>query len=142
MNHYRKDAFNPDEALKELRQPARRMPLRRWVAVAASLLCIVVFAAVLTWQAIKPSTPVINNVPVPSDKQEVVAQPAATFHFDDTPLPEVLDQIGRWYGVELRADNTEKHLTGDFSADSLGTIIGMIEEVLDVEIVSDPKKQE
>ena len=64
-----------------------------------------------------------------------MVQPAISFHFDDTPLPEVLDHLGKWYGVKLKATDTDKHLTGDFAADSLDTIINMIEEVLDVEIM-------
>ena len=133
LRHYRKGMFDPDKALKKIRT-TRRTPMRSWVAAAASLLCLVVFAAVLTWQAVKPDAPAKREIPSARDKQEVVVQPTASFHFDNTPLPEVLSQLSSWYGVTLKADNTEKHLTGDFSADSLDAIIGMIEEVLDVEI--------
>ncbi len=69
-----------------------------------------------------------------SDRQKVTEHPTASFHFDDTPLPDVLAELSKWYGEELKADNSEKHLTGDFAADSLDAIINMIEEVLDVEI--------
>ncbi|MCR5159881.1 MAG: DUF4974 domain-containing protein [Prevotella sp.] len=134
LRHYRENAFNADKALRKLAKPALHRPLRRWVAAAASLLCLVAFAAVLTWQVVKPSPPAKSEKPVATDRQEIVEQPTASFHFDDTPLPEVLHQLGNWYGVELKATGTEKHLTGDFAADSLDAIIGMIEEVLDVEI--------
>ena len=133
LHHYRKGMFDPDKALKKVK-PAIHKPLRKWVVAAASLLCLVVFAAVMTWQAVNSDIPAKREAPSPSDKQEVAMQPTASFHFDDTPLPDVLSQLSSWYGVQLKADNTEKHLTGDFPADSLDAIIGMIEEVLDVEI--------
>ena len=51
LRHYAEGRFDPEAALKKLRpRPIRR----RWVAAAASLLCIVAFASVLTWQLSKP----------------------------------------------------------------------------------------
>lgn len=133
-HHYRKGLFSPEKALKKMKQPAQRIPLRRWLSVAASVLCLMVFALMLTWQAFNPTAPANSETPAATDEQ-VVVQPAISFHFDDTPLPEVLDHLGKWYGVKLKATDTEKHLTGDFAADSLDNIIDMIEEVLDVEIM-------
>lgn len=141
-HHYRKGLFSPDNAMKKIKTPARHIPMRRWLSVAASLLCLVVFAAVITWQALKPETPATSTSPAATDGQ-VVVQPAAGFHFDDVPLTEVLDQLGDYYGVKLKATDSDKHLTGDFAADSLDTIINMIEEVLDVEIMRcDEEKKE
>ena len=133
-HHYRKGLFSPEKALKKMRQPAQRIPLRRWLSVAASVLCLMVFALMLTWQAFNPTAPANSETPAATDEQAVVL-PAVGFHFDDVPLTEVLDQLGDYYGVKLKATDTEKHLTGDFAADSLDTIINMIEEVLDVEIM-------
>jgi ferric-dicitrate binding protein FerR (iron transport regulator) len=145
LQHYKKGLFNPSEAMKKMNRPARQIPLHRWVAVAASLLCLVALAAVVTWQVVKPDTSAKHDTPTVVNKPEVVSQPTAHFHFDDTPLPEVLRQLEEWYDVELTAENAspalkheedvnEKHLTGDFSGDSLDAVIEMIEEVLDVEI--------
>ena len=39
-HHYRKGLFSPDNALKKLKKPAQRIPLRRWLSVAASVLCL------------------------------------------------------------------------------------------------------
>ena len=133
-HHYRKGLFSPEKAMKQLKQPARRIPMLRWVAVAASMLCLAVFAVIVTWQAANPTVPAKSPSPAATD-QHTLAQPTVSFHFDDAPLPDVLDHLGRYYGVKLKATNTEKHLTGDFAADSLDTIIDMIEEVLDVEIM-------
>ena len=134
LHHYRKGVFNPDEALKKVVRPTRRIPMRRWVAAVASLLCLVAFAAVLTWQLNKTDAPAQGEMFSTLDRQKVTEHPTASFHFDDTPLPDVLAELSKWYGEELKADNSEKHLTGDFAADSLDAIINMIEEVLDVEI--------
>ena len=57
-----------------------------------------------------------------------------TFHFDNTPLREVLDELSNYYGVTLTADQEDKRLTGDFEADSLDMTIRLIEEVLDITI--------
>lgn len=133
-HHYRKGLFSPEKAMKQLKQPARRIPMLRWVAVAASMLCLAVFAVIVTWQAANPTVPAKSPSPAATD-QHTLAQPTVSFHFDDAPLPEVLDHLGKWYGVKLKATDTEKHLTGDFAADSLDNIINMIEDVLDVEIM-------
>ena len=50
LRNYREGAFDPESALKKMKnsRSTRRSPtLRRWVAMAASLLCLVAFAAVL-----------------------------------------------------------------------------------------------
>lgn len=139
-HHYRKGLFSPEKAMKQLKQPARRIPMLRWVAVAASMLCLAVFAVIVTWQAANPTVPAKSPSPAATD-QHTLAQPTVSFHFDDAPLPDVLDHLGRYYGVKLKATDTEKHLTGDFAADSLDTIINMIEEVLDVEIMRCEEKK-
>lgn len=73
--------------------------------------------------------------------QNMTAWATREFHFADTPLPEVLRELSDYYGVRLVLDDNGtnqssklKRLTADFHADSLQTIVGMIEETLDVEI--------
>lgn len=56
------------------------------------------------------------------------------FHFDDTPLPEVLATLGRYYHVRLTASDTDKHLTADFDADDLDNIISLVSQTLNVSI--------
>ena len=130
LRHYTEGRFDPEAALKKLRpRPIRR----RWVAAAASLLCIVAFASVLTWQLSKPKQP----LPTPATESVVSTHEepdVAHFSFNDTPLPDVLSQLGRYYGVTLETNDSTRHLTGEFSGEQLDDIIGMIEEVLSVKI--------
>ena len=96
-------------------------------------LCIVAFASVLTWQLSKPKQP----LPTPATESVVSTHEepdVAHFSFNDTPLPDVLSQLGRYYGVTLEANDSTRHLTGEFSGEQLDDIIGMIEEVLSVKI--------
>lgn len=67
--------------------------------------------------------------------QNLTAWATHKFHFDNTPLPEVLHDLSDYYHVRLTCKSSEgKHLTADFQADSLQSIIEMIEETLNVKI--------
>lgn len=58
------------------------------------------------------------------------------FHFNDTPLSEVLRDLSAYYHVRLTCDDgSDKRLTGDFHTDSLDTILSIINETLEVKIV-------
>lgn len=70
----------------------------------------------------------------PSDNS-LTAWATHEFHFDNTPLPTVLDDLSTYYNIRLSCPGGEsKRLTADFHTDSLSTIIGMIEETLNVNI--------
>ena len=56
------------------------------------------------------------------------------FHFDNTPLTYVLEDLSTYYQVELSCHNKSKSLSGDFQTDSLDNIIKIIEETLNVNI--------
>lgn len=56
------------------------------------------------------------------------------FHFDDTPLQEVLATLSRYYHVRLTASDTGKRLTADFDADDLDNIISLVSQTLNVSI--------
>lgn len=147
LRHYRKDTLDTNKALRTVKErsgsqqtPTSRRPiLRRWVGIAASLLCLAAFATALTifvWDR-----PKVNDTARPASSAEVNMQPSSatvsvpkTFHFDNTPLREVLDELSNYYGVTLTADQEDKRLTGDFEADSLNMTIRLIEEVLDITI--------
>ena len=60
------------------------------------------------------------------------------FHFDRTPLRRVLADLEAYYGVRLRTTAPDQLLTGDFTADSLQTLINVIEQAMDVEIEVHP----
>lgn len=143
LRHYRKDTLDTNKALRSVKERGgsqqRRPLLWRWAGVAASLLCLAAFATALTifvWDR-----PNVNDTVRPASSAEVNMQPSSatvsvpkTFHFDNTPLHEVLDELSAYYGVRLSADQEGKRLTGDFEADSLDMTIRLIEEVLDVTI--------
>lgn len=143
LRHYRKDTLDTNKALRSVKERGgsqqRRPILRRWVGIAASLLCLAAFATALTifvWDR-----PKVNDTARPASSAEVNMQPSSatvsvpkTFHFDNTPLREVLDELSNYYGIRLVADQEDKRLTGDFEADSLNMTIRLIEEVLDVTI--------
>ena len=143
LRHYRKGALDTSMALRSVKERGgsqqRRPVLWRWAGVAASLLCLAAFATALTifvWDR-----PKVNDTARPASSAEVNMQPSSatvsvpkTFHFDNTPLREVLDELSAYYGVRLSADQEDKRLTGDFEADSLNMTIRLIEEVLDITI--------
>jgi transmembrane sensor len=55
--------------------------------------------------------------------------------FDETPLPEVVAQLGRWYGTPFRlADTTlaSRTLTASFTTESLADVLAALGPVLDV----------
>lgn len=133
VSHYEAGRFSPEEALKKIGREPRRRSLKRWVAAAASVACIAVFAAVFTWQAAKP---VAQPSPLPAGQTAPPTTEAAvaSFHFDNTPLPEVLKQLERHYGVQLQVSDSNRCLTGTFRGETLDDIVRMIEEVLDVDI--------
>jgi len=55
--------------------------------------------------------------------------------FDETPLPDVVAQLGRWYGTPFRlADSSlaRKTLTASFTTESLADVLSALGPVLDV----------
>lgn len=66
-----------------------------------------------------------------SQKQEIRK---GNFLFENTPLPQVLEQLSHYYQVRLTAQATDKRLTARFEARSLDEIIEIIEKVLKVKI--------
>lgn len=80
-----------------------------------------------------------DSTPHMESRTDVNATAWAThqFHFDDTPLPEVLATLSRYYHVRLTAFDTGKRLTADFDADSLDNIIALINQTLNVNITKE-----
>lgn len=103
---------------------------RRYVAAIALVVVMVSAYALFT---------ATRSQQQPAATEQTVTQPGIalqpqTFHFDDTPLPQVLSELGSYYGVTLTASDTTRHLTGDFEADDLDLLLDMIEQTLHVEI--------
>lgn len=81
-----------------------------------------------------------DSTPRMDSRTDVNATAWAThqFHFDDTPLPEVLATLSRYYHVRLTASDTGKRLTADIDADDLDNIISLVSQTLNVHIVRQP----
>lgn len=56
------------------------------------------------------------------------------FHFEGTPLGDVLADLSAYYNVRLGTSEPEKRLTGDIQADSLESVVNLIELTLGVDI--------
>uniref|UniRef100_A0AB33IW04 DUF4974 domain-containing protein n=3 Tax=unclassified Prevotella TaxID=2638335 RepID=A0AB33IW04_9BACT len=56
------------------------------------------------------------------------------FHFDNTPINEVVEDLNAHYGTHLTAPNTNKRLTGNFDAGKLDEIIEIINKTLDINL--------
>ncbi|MBR0175160.1 MAG: FecR domain-containing protein [Bacteroidales bacterium] len=70
-----------------------------------------------------------NGVPVYSN--------GGSFLYEDTPILNVLAELGDYFGAELELTDPSAatlRLNGSFAADDLQTIVGIIEDALDVQI--------
>ncbi len=63
-----------------------------------------------------------------------VAWATHRLHFDNAPLTEVLEELGKLSGKQYTVSDNSKRLTGDFDTDSLPEVIHIIEETLGVTI--------
>lgn len=120
------------------RATAKTIPLWRKVSVAASFTLLIIggaFAA-YTYMAYSPQEDTVTPV-----NEQTITRPVKTkhFHFDNTPLPEVLKTLGNHYHVVLTATDTNKRLTADFDSEDLQQTIEMIEAVLDEKITISEK---
>lgn len=114
--HYRSDAFNTEQAARNLNIPTyRTMKIRRrWLTVAASVAVILTAAAAA--YLMSPSEP-----GEPLDRTETQTQvekassetfpETAMLEFDNAPLSEIVSEIETVYGVKitnLPADTSER----------------------------------
>lgn len=63
-----------------------------------------------------------------------IAWKTGFFVYDNTPLDVVLQELSDYYGIQLAATQTAKHLTGRFSVDNIDEILEIIESTLDIRI--------
>jgi transmembrane sensor len=76
------------------------------------------------------SNPELTNTVSPNSVTWATHQ----FHFYNTPLREVLVDLSDYYHVALSCPHKDIRLTGDFQTEKLDSIIGMIEQSLNVKI--------
>lgn len=134
LRYYQTSKLDTQKAIQKV-MPAKTVPLWRKWAVAASLAAIIFGGAyaALTTQGNAEGKQEGTEL-LPQNQQTPSAKTTRHFHFDNTPLPEVLKELGSYYGVTLTADKTDKRLTADFDSGSLDETLHMIEQVLDVRI--------
>lgn len=133
LRYYQTNKFDTQEALRKV-MPAKTVPLWRKWAVAASLGAVIFGGAYAAFTTLGDagSHEVIQLQP--QAPQEPSASPARHFRFDNTPLPQVFQELGDYYGVTLTTSDMDRRLTADFDSDSLDETIQMIEQVLDINI--------
>ena len=61
------------------------------------------------------------------------------FHFDNTPIDEVLADLTRHYDIPLSCTNHTKRLSGDFDAEELDHVLNIIEQTLNIKIRKEAK---
>lgn len=106
-------------------------------AAAVAVLCVLVGTAFALFYH-SSGRNVAEPPAVTTQQPSSTAQPM-TFHFDDTPINDVLSELDEAYGTSLQASDTTKHLTGDFEAESPELLISIIEQTLGIEIMRNEK---
>lgn len=69
-----------------------------------------------------------------------IAWTKGTLHFDNTPMPDVLESIERWYGVHITVrDNSiyRNSVTADFRSESIHQVLELLSFTCDVVYVLD-----
>ena len=146
LRHYQHGKLDTQQALRNVRerlhqeeshpQKSRIVPLwqrLRYYAAAVTLVLVIVSAYAIYRNAAKQQPTTTEQVTGPQRPAPSVPK---TFHFDNTPINQVLAELNAYYGLQLSASDTTKHLSGDFEAESPEMLVGMIEHTLGVEIMS------
>lgn len=72
---------------------------------------------------------------VPPGSINQITWATGVFHFNNTPLSDVLRDLSAYYKVPLSTTSTAKRLTGDIRAERLDSVLNIIEQTLDVVII-------
>lgn len=74
-----------------------------------------------------------DSVPrIVSNSNDILSQ--KVFHFNNTPIREVLRQLSAYYHVTLYASDDKKSVSGEFEAGDINQLISMLESMLDITI--------
>lgn len=141
VRHYKEGLFDTRKAIERLHGSfADSRPVRKWwsVLAAAAASVAVAFAAGYGIYSSVSDSSAPEQKPAATPAQTPPEAPAAhVFIFKDTPVAEVLKELGDYYGCTLSASPTSKHLTATFPEDDLDTILSVIESVLDIDITAE-----
>ena len=137
VRHYKEGLFDTRKAIERLHGSfADSRPVRKWwsVLAAAAASVAVAFAAGYGIYSSVSDSSAPEQKPAATPAQTPPEAPAAhVFIFKDTPVAEVLKELGDYYGCTLSASPTSKHLTATFPEDDLDTILSVIESALDID---------
>ena len=141
VRHYKEGLFDTRKAIERLHGSfADSRPVRKWwsVLAAAATSVAVAFAAGYGIYSSVSDSSAPEQKPAATPAQTPPEAPAAhVFIFKDTPVAEVLKELGDYYGCTLSASPTSKHLTATFPEDDLDTILSVIESALDIDITAE-----
>lgn len=141
VRHYKEGLFDTRKAIERLHGSfADSRTVRKWwsVLAAAAASVAVAFAAGYGIYSSVSDSSAPEQKPAATPAQTPPEAPAAhVFIFKDTPVAEVLKELGDYYGCTLSASPTSKHLTATFPEDDLDTILSVIESVLDIDITAE-----
>ncbi|MBP5381941.1 MAG: DUF4974 domain-containing protein [Bacteroidales bacterium] len=128
VGNYEEGIFSPEEVIGNKKVRSTR---RLWTVAAFSLAMVAVaFAAGYgIMRFVDDSKTVVIEQPAPLPEET-----PHEFVFDNTPIADVLDELGSYYGCTMSTPSTDKRLTATFSDDDLDTIVSVIESVLDIHI--------
>ena len=143
LHHYEPGRFDTRRALEKLHATQHPTPITHhptWLRVAAAIAAVVVFVGAYALL----STPHMADGPSPLGRSggvSSVSSSAEAFHFDRTPVSQVLRRLEDAYGVTLVASDTLDSATGqplmltaDFTPDSLSRLLPLIEQALNITI--------
>ena len=141
VRHYKEGLFDTRKAIERLHGSfADSRPVRKWwsVLAAAATSVAVAFAAGYGIYSSVSDSSAPEQKPAATPAQTPPEAPAAhVFIFKDTPVAEVLKELGDYSGCTLSASPTSKHLTATFPEDDLDTILSVIESALDIDITAE-----
>ena len=142
VRHYKQGCLNTDRAwqrLQTMRHIRSGGNMRRIAAAAAIAVAVgmAVAAGIAGYRSLMGTG---HDAPSAAPTDSAAASPrhsadsVAVFHFDDTPINEVLGKLSRHYSVQLSASDTTKRVSGEIEAASADDAIEVLETTLDIKI--------
>lgn len=136
--YYQEGRMDVDKAWKcfSRRTKRRSRMIYHRIAVAAVVLLLVNIAVAALWlghkghftsSAVPEVSPQIVEAESPKDTMRV-------FHYNHTPIRQVLTELSETYGVELEANDTTQCVTGEFEVSSVEEVISLLENAIPVTI--------
>lgn len=139
VKHYEENHLNVDVAWRKFAMLTEKNLQRDFRAVAAAIAGIVFIVAaacgiLMTTNMIKEKNEDENVNKVESVKPEK-KEAVKVFKYDNSPINDVMDDVSKYYGVHLEANDTMKRMSGEIEmTPSVDGVISILEETLNVSI--------